>query len=609
MMHAVINHLWQSTVFAILAGILALAFRRNRAQVRYWLWFSASVKFLVPFALLLSLGGYLGRSPVAKSLPMPAISHAMVEVAEPFPVHAPAVPPAQTPPQTPIDWIPIVLVSLWMCGFLSVTLSRFRAWLQIRAALRSSTPLEIFLPVPVRSTTHLLEPGVVGFFRPRLLLPVGIKERLTPEQLQDVLTHELCHVRRRDNLTATIHMIAEAFFWFHPLVWWIGARLMEERERACDEAVLESGGEPRTYAESILKICQLCVESPLPCVPGIAGASLKKRVVRIMGHRGVLKLGVRRKLLLAVAGFLAIAVPIGFGLANGRPVQANVAQTQASSQEAKTAAAMPKFEVVSIKPTKPGMVGSGMETPPGRFSATNVLVKSLIAFAYNYHQPGLTLLNYQILGGPKWINSARFDIDAKVEDSLVEQDEKKMLPQNEWQDQVRLRLQAMLADRFKLKVTQETKELPIYALVVAKHGPKLTKSGVPRIWRISGRGPVVHVRRGQFTGIALSTGDLAGLLSYLPEIGGRKVVDKTGLQDRYDFTLKWTPEQGQRFGRPRPSGTAGGAQSAAGRPAAPDSSGPSIFTALQQQLGLRLKPEKAPVRVLVIDHIEQPTPN
>lgn len=349
MMYALINHLWQATVFAVVVGLLTLAFRKNRARVRYWLWLSASVKFLVPFALLLSLGGFLGRSPAAKSLPVPAIPDAVVRVAEPFPVHAATAPPAQTP----VHWVLFILVSMWMCGFLGVTLSRIRAWLRIRVALRSSTPLEISFPVPVRSTTHPLEPGIVGFFRPMLLLPVGIWEHLTPEQLQVVLTHERCHLRRRDNLTATIHMIAEALFWFHPLVWWISARLMEERERACDEEVLRLGSDPRTYAESILKTCEFSIASPLACVSGVTGADLKKRIARIINSAGGHKLSVCKKLLLGTAGFLAIAGPIGFGLAHGRPPQANTPQSTPISRAARVLAA-PKFTINSSRPGKYG---------------------------------------------------------------------------------------------------------------------------------------------------------------------------------------------------------------------------------------------------------------
>ena len=106
----------------------------------------------------------------------------------------------------------------------------------------------------MRESAELFEPGVFGVFRPVLLLPEGIIEKLTAAQLQAILAHELCHVRRRDNLATAMRMLVEAMFWFHPLVWWMGARLVEERERACDEEVLRKGSDPRTYAEGILKV-------------------------------------------------------------------------------------------------------------------------------------------------------------------------------------------------------------------------------------------------------------------------------------------------------------------------------------------------------------------
>ena len=126
---------------------------------------------------------------------------------------------------------------------------------------------------------------MVGWRYPILLVPQGIADQLTPSQLAPVLAHELCHVRRRDNLTAGIHMVAEALFWFHPLVWWIGARLVDERERACDEDVLRIVGTPLACAEGILRVCQRYVETPLVCVSGVGGSNLRKRLEAIMANR------------------------------------------------------------------------------------------------------------------------------------------------------------------------------------------------------------------------------------------------------------------------------------------------------------------------------------
>jgi bla regulator protein blaR1 len=268
MINELTNHLWQSTLFAVAAGLLTLAFRQNRAQVRYWLWFAASMKFLMPLWLLISLGSVLEFTPPAQRtlLARQTVSDTVLQFTQPFPTTRRSVPLA--PRET--DWTRVAIFGLWACGTGSVGLIRLRGWRRIRAAVRASSSMQIpGIAVEVRSSPGLLEPGVVGIFRPVLLLPAGILESLTTDQLEAVIAHELCHVRRRDNLTAAIHMIVEAVFWFHPLVWWIGARLVEERERACDEEVLRQGSDPQVYAEGILKVCKSYLESPLFAFPAL----------------------------------------------------------------------------------------------------------------------------------------------------------------------------------------------------------------------------------------------------------------------------------------------------------------------------------------------------
>jgi TonB family protein len=170
-----------------------------------------------------------------------------------------------------------------------------------------------------------------------LLWPAGISEHLRDEHLAAILAHEVQHVRRRDNLAAAVHMVVEAIFWFHPLVWWMGARLIEERERACDEAVLLLGNPPEIYAEGILKTCEFCVASPLACVSGVTGADLKQRIVRIMTQRSGAELGFLKKLLLVAIGTGAVTIPIVAGL-----LKAPIAAAQAQAQ---TPAAFGRFAV------------------------------------------------------------------------------------------------------------------------------------------------------------------------------------------------------------------------------------------------------------------------
>jgi RND family efflux transporter MFP subunit len=360
MMAALINHLWQSTAFALAVALLTVLFRSNRAQIRFGLWLSASIKFLVPFALLMSLGSQVGSAPVARKIAAPSISSAIVEFSQPFP-SMPSTPGAS-------DWAVIAIFGIWACGFAGVALLRLRGWLSIRAALRASTPLDIPSSVEVRSAPGLLEPGAVGLFRPILLLPSDIRERLTPLQLEAVLAHEVCHVQRRDNLTAAIHMIVEALFWFHPFVWWIGARLMAERERASDEAVLQLGNAPHEYAEGILNICKSYVESPLRCVTGATGSDLRKRIQAILGGRVARNLNFAKKAALAVAGIIAVAAPVLVGILNApfiraqsKPPVGSVKRTAAATGPEHTEACVSALgsvtaNTVTVKPQVQGQV-------------------------------------------------------------------------------------------------------------------------------------------------------------------------------------------------------------------------------------------------------------
>ena len=568
------NHLWQSTLFAGLAMLLTLALTRNRAQARYWIWLAASVKFLVPFALLMTIGSQFEwrTAPTVA----PPLSLAVEQISQPF---APTPSAVATPAAPAFFAAPALLMTLWFCGCVVVLYRWWTRWLQIRTAVRRASPLPMQAPIPVMSSPTLLEPGVFGLYRPVLLLPEGIADRLTSAQLQAILAHELCHVRRRDNLAAVVHMAVEAIFWFHPLVWWIGARLIEERERACDEEVLRLGNEPQAYAQGILNVCKFYLESPLACASGVTGADLKRRIEAIMKDRISHNLTPGRKLLLATAGLAAVAGPILIGILHAQ-----------LKPEALT------FEVATIKPGDPDAHRVMFQlTPGGGLNAVNVGLKELIAFAYDI--PCGKSCDSRITGGPGWINSQKFDILAKAPQPTegntdimrMTSDQRKVL-----QDRVRQRLQALLAERFQLAIRRDTKEMPVYALVVAKNGPKLKEStgDGPQMMR-GGRGELMAER----APIQLLVMNLAGPL-------GRPVLDRTGLTGRYDFKLEYTPEPGG-FG---PKGPGGPGEKAEGA-AAPDLAGPSIFTALQEQLGLKLESTKGGVEVLIIDRAEKPTAN
>jgi bla regulator protein blaR1 len=240
-----------------------------------------------------------------------------------------------------------------------------------------------------------------------------------------------------------------------------------------------------------------------------------------------------------------------------------------------------QFEVASIKPADPNTHGMRVQMAPGgRLTASGVTVKFLIQQAYN-------VKDFQITGGPGWIGSDRYDISTKAEG------EGQITP-----EQLRPMMQALLADRFKLTFHRETKEMPVYALVVGKNGPKMHES--ERHEDAEGRGGTqIRMSRGQITAQAMSMAMLANQLSNRL---GRNVLDKTGLTGNYDFTLEFTPEGMQPMGMPPREG-------GADAPPPVDSPGPSIFTAVQDQLGLKLESQKGPVEILILDRIERPSEN
>jgi hypothetical protein len=199
----------------------------------------------------------------------------------------------------------------------------------VRAAVREALPQPPVGVVPVKSSPAIPEPSVVGVFRPVILLPQGIEVQLTPVQLESVLLHEMAHVHRHDNLTGLIHRVVEVLFWFHPLVWWIGARLSDERERACDEDVLRGGIEPKAYAESILRIGELYVKSPLPFAAGMSASSLQRRIEAIMTGGVAPPLTAARKTMLAAAGCVALVSPFVAGLVSVPVLQAQTTRPQA----------------------------------------------------------------------------------------------------------------------------------------------------------------------------------------------------------------------------------------------------------------------------------------
>src|SRR5262245_38175567 len=263
-----------------------------------------------------------------------------------------------------------------------------------------------------------------------------------------------------------------------------------------------------------------------------------------------------------------------------------------AAQSKQAEAALPEFDVVSVKPNVSGGT-SPISVTPGRASLTNITLRTLIQVAYQVQ-------GHQLVGVPEWVNTSRFDILATTAGSASV-------------EQMRLMLRGLMADRFGLVVHMETREVPVYALRLARSdgqfGPNLHVSNID--CQAGGTRPLDSVpprgatppeqrcvilplfARGRFQGRGLR---MANIASALNNVVDRTIVDKTGLSQTFEFDLSWTPD-------PLQPGTV----SDAGQQA--NITGPSLFTALQEQLGLKLQPEQAPAEVLVIDRVERPSPN
>jgi bla regulator protein BlaR1 len=604
------NHLWQSTLFAAAAGLLTLTLRKNHARIRFVLWLAASVKFLIPFSLLVNIGSHLAGLHAAAAANT-GLYFAMEEVSQPFTRPAmslidPVAP--STVSVTLLQLIPAILAATWLCGFATVLCVWCARWRKVSRALRAAQPLRegrevealrrlehmtgMRKPIAMVSSRASMEPGIFGIARPVLIWPEGISEHLEEAHLEPIVAHELWHVRRRDNLAATIHMVVEAVFWFHPLVWWLGARLVDERERACDEAVVAMGSERQLYAESILKVCEFCLGSPLACVSGVTGSDLKKRMVYIMTERIARKLDFGRKLLLSTAGVLALALPIVFGVMNAPQVRA---QEPAES----TGDGARLYKITEFKMHK--SVTGGNEPfdimfGPDGVRARGATLEAVLGLAYGV-QADL------ISGAPDWISTEKYDIDLKLLDSTTVEAPK--APGGIGIQRLQQTLQEFLADRYKLTLHRETKNLQVYELVVADGGPKL-KEAKPAYVNPNGingpEGPLppmgmMKMGPGELTDHGTT---LAPLVEQLSWQLGHTVLDKTGLKGNYDFSLHWAPAESE-----------GGMMKMGSAPATDASSttsgsGPTLFAALEDQLGLKLVPQTAPMQVLVIDRVEKP---
>ncbi len=380
------------------------------------------------------------------------------------------------------------------------------------------------------------------------------------EHIAALLVHELAHIRRNDYLVNIFQSIVEALLFYHPAVWWISRHVRDERELCCDHIAISINGDAFTYASALIELESLRPSHRAVALAANHGA-LSNRIARLLGQTS--------------PDSTAVSGP---GILAGVTIVAATACVLLAQPPLR-----PHFEVASIKPnTSDARLVHIIPAQGGRLDIENVPLKLIIATAYGLQQ-------FQISGAPAWTSSDRYDIRAKAAGNP---------PQSEIGGPM---LQSLLEERFHLRYHRETRQLPVYALMPAKNGPKLQPSSPGSCRRFSidtplgptytpGQAPPCGFRGFARDGLhmyGVTAAELAAALS-ASELR-TSVLDKTGITGTFDIDLKWTRQSMETV------------------PAAePSDAGPSIFTALPEQLGLRLESTKGPVDIFVIDQIEKP---
>ena len=250
------------------------------------------------------------------------------------------------------------------------------------------------------------------------------------------------------------------------------------------------------------------------------------------------------------------------------------------SRAARVAGSPPDFEVATVKPSKPGRWGQDIDETGDRLTIQSFTLRRLIREAYGLKSDS------QIIGGPEWVNDQRFDIVAKVDDAEAARMGKMTDKQSdkEWA----LMLQSLLADRFQLKVTREQRTLPVFALVVAHSRPKMKPTPTNGA-NGQGSDPGIDIDWDELTARTASMDEFADSLTSLRDLNSRIVLNRTNLRGNFDFQLHWARDRGDG--------------------ASTDSPYPGIFTALEEQLGLKLKSARAIVDVVVVESAAPPSGN
>jgi beta-lactamase regulating signal transducer with metallopeptidase domain len=425
MIGALIDHLWQSTLFCAAVWSITLMLRANGAAVRHALWMLASVKFLVPFSALYTVGAAAGLPTPVELQP----SFLIDTMAAAAPVISPAL---ELQSAAGVSAPAIALLALWLAGAAFVAARWFAGWRAARTLVRAARPAP-GSPPDARVTEEDIEPSVAGVLDPVVLLPAALLGRLERAQLNAVLAHEYEHIARNDVFKDHLHRLVETLFWFHPLVWWMSRRLVDERERACDEGVLARGYDPGEYAAGILAVCRHCRESQAPRIAysssGALSGNLTVRIRHILASAPPVAVGLVKALGLAVCTMAAATVPLFAGALDGDAQRRSLAAIHATQLDDAT---------VYVSVAGDGRPARTLDARDHEVAIRNFSLRELVALAYD-------VTPLEVTGGGVWLDLPRYDFRVEVPGGVSE-------PENFEPLALRGFVNKLLASRFDLEI-------------------------------------------------------------------------------------------------------------------------------------------------------------
>jgi hypothetical protein len=289
-------------------------------------------------------------------------------------------------------------------------------------------------PPDLRIVGAAVEPAAAGVFRPVVLLPAALLGRLSSAQLDAIVAHEREHIARRDNLVAHVQRLVETLFWFHPMVWWIGRRIVEERERACDEAVLRSGHEPGDYAEGILAVCRHCRCPPARGAASALSGNLSRRIRGIVSESRPAAPGFFKTAVLVVCALSIAGAPLLAGAFEG--------DVRRSELLARHMQAFRSARIILAPTADPDATQGVLAISPRILEVQNTSLRELVALSYEVSPASIE-------GGGDWLDAPRYDIRAELGDSLGDS----LVDPRDFQPAaLRAAVVELLASRFDLQV-------------------------------------------------------------------------------------------------------------------------------------------------------------